>query len=263
MSAWLLSRYQYGQPPIVCLEWCASCEGTMAHGSEAAMIEQEIEREELARPVTPDRAGRGFLARWVVAFVAGEIVGFGLAVTLGFTTAPAIDQLPSAPAFIVTIAVAALAGVIEGGVVGWAQWTVARHLLPTVREWDWIQATAGGGAVAWAIGMTLGISLSFEHEPPWLVVTVVAAALGVLVGTIFGVAQWTVLRHHVAGAGRWIIANAVAWAVGIAVAFGGIGAVPNGAPLGTFILAGMATGAVMALLPAFATGVTLLRLARE
>ena len=226
------------------------------------MIEQEIEREELARPVTPDRAGRGFLARWVVAFVAGEIVGFGLAMTLGFTTAPVIDQLPGVAAFVVTIAVAALAGVIEGGVVGWAQWSVARHLLPAVREWDWIRATAAGGAVAWAIGMTLGTSLSFKHEPPWLVVTLAAAALGVLVGAIFGVAQWTVLRHHVAGAGRWIVANAAAWAVGIAVAFGGIGAVPNDAPLVAFILAGMATGAVMALLPAFATGITLQRLVR-
>lgn len=225
------------------------------------MIEHGIEPVELARPAVPAKPHRGFLARWVVAFVAGEIVGFGLAMTLGFTSAPLIERLPGVAAFVMTIGIAGLAGVIEGGVVGWAQWTVAGRLLPALRGWDWIRATAAGGAVAWAIGMTLGTSLSFEHEPPWLVVTVAAAALGVLVGTIFGVAQWTVLRHHVAGAGRWIVANAAAWAVGIAVAFGGIGAVPSDAPLLAFIVAGMVTGAVMAVLSAIATGVTLRRLA--
>lgn len=224
------------------------------------MREHEIELRGMARPVIPERAGQGFLARWVIAFVLGEIVGFGLAITLGFTTAPVIDQAPSPVAFVVTIVAAALAGVIEGGVVGWAQWAVARRLRPELRGWAWIRATAAGGAVAWAIGMTLGTSLSFPREPPWPVITTGAAALGVLVGAIFGVAQWTVLRHHVHMAGRWIVANAAAWAVGIAVAFGGIGTVPNDAPLVAFILAGMATGAVMALLPAIATCITLQRL---
>jgi ELWxxDGT repeat protein len=46
-----------------------------------------------------------------------------------------------------------------------------------------------------------------------------AMALGVVAGPILGLAQWTVLRGLVSGAGRWLWANALAWAVGMPVLY--------------------------------------------
>jgi hypothetical protein len=43
---------------------------------------------------------------------------------------------------------------------------------------------------------------------------------------VLGFGQWLVLRRHVAKAFRWILANAAAWALGMAVVFLGMDQVP-------------------------------------
>jgi hypothetical protein len=46
----------------------------------------------------------------------------------------------------------------------------------------------------------------------------VLVALGVLAGGLLlasiGLAQWLVLRRHVAGSAVWVVANALAWVAG-------------------------------------------------
>ena len=55
---------------------------------------------------------------------------------------------------------------------------------------------------------------------------VVAVILGwVLVGVGIGVAQWVVLRRHVARAGWWVAASVVGWIVGRIAAWFGVGIV--------------------------------------
>jgi hypothetical protein len=49
-----------------------------------------------------------------------------------------------------------------------------------------------------------------------------AAALGFVAGAILAVAQWGVLRQFVPQAGWWILANACAWALGMALIFVGM-----------------------------------------
>jgi hypothetical protein len=53
-----------------------------------------------------------------------------------------------------------------------------------------------------------------------------ALLLGAVTGPVLGLGQWLVLRRYVARAGRWIVANAVAWALGMVVIFLGMDQVP-------------------------------------
>ncbi|WP_162272675.1 hypothetical protein [Nocardia lijiangensis] len=52
--------------------------------------------------------------------------------------------------------------------------------------------------------------------PPLLVVPAIGAGAAVMV-TAIGAAQWLVLRRHLADAGGWIEATAVAWLAGLTV----------------------------------------------
>lgn len=63
-------------------------------------------------------------------------------------------------------------------------------------------------------------------EPPVWAQYALAALLGLLVGPVLGLAQWTVLRAHVNRAKRWLWANALAWAAGMAIIFIGMDRVP-------------------------------------
>ena len=53
-----------------------------------------------------------------------------------------------------------------------------------------------------------------------------AAMMGFVLGPILGVPQWLVLRHHVPKAGWWVLANALAWMVGMVIVFIGTSFIP-------------------------------------
>ena len=207
------------------------------------------------------RLSRSLLGRWVTAFIGGEIVGFGLAAPLGALAGWASDDASGASRTAIAILGGALAGVIEGSAVGWAQWRVLRGPLPAIGRRTWIVATAAGAALAWAIGMSLGTLASPSEEPPIAVVVAGAAILGAALGALLGAGQWLVLRLHVARAERWVLANALGWTIGMVVAFGGAGLVGEGTPVVAIVLVAALTGAAMALAPALATGRALLAFA--
>jgi hypothetical protein len=79
-----------------------------------------------------------------------------------------------------------------------------------------------------------------------------AAGLGLVVGPFLGVPQWWVLRRYVGRAGWWVLANSLAWALGMPVVFFGVGHVEIGvgflgvgvSVLSTLAIAGAVVGAV-------------------
>jgi hypothetical protein len=191
--------------------------------------------------------------RWVVATTCGELAGFTIPAIVGATaTSAGVGQRAS-------LVLLVLAGVGEGAILGWAQSRMLRRELPELRTGDWIRATAAGAGVAWTIGMlpsTLGGQL-LGLWPPLLV------ALGLLAGiallTTIGFAQWLVLRRHVHPSGVWVVANALAWIVGLVVVFTAIGVAPGDSPvlIATF---GVVGGLGMGLAVALVTGLFLVRL---
>lgn len=173
-----------------------------------------------------DSAARLWI-RWVLANSLAETVGLGAAFGIGAILFPYLNA-PGVLVALTTVAVAVLAGtLIEGTVVGTAQWLVLRRPLPSMKWRTWVLATATGGFVAWTLGMLPSTLISAEaesggsapSEPSEAMVYGLAALMGLAAGTILGTPQWIVLRRHMRRAALWIGANALAWVPGMVLAF--------------------------------------------
>jgi hypothetical protein len=191
---------------------------------------------------------------WVTRTTLGEAAGFLLPVLVVLSGA---DDLPSGPRLVVLL----LAGAAEGAVLGWAQSSVLQCLVPGFSKRDWILRTALAAVVAWAIGMGPSTWAAGLGDLPAAGAAVVAVPAGVVLLCSIGVAQWTVLRRHVRGAGWWIAWTAAAWIVALGV----FTAVTTplwqpGQGIVTVSLIGVLGGFLMAVAMAVVTGAGLRRL---
>jgi len=152
-----------------------------------------------------------FWLTWVLANAVG--VGFGAVLVTATAT------------FFFGFGVV-VAWALAGAVIVVIQWNALGLRTQAVPWWPW--ATF---AVLPTVGLAVGPAAFFV---PWLFLGW-AGALGslvVIVGAVL-LAQWLVLRRHLPGAGWWVLASAVAWAVGVAVVvtvFGNMMNTVNDAP---------------------------------
>jgi hypothetical protein len=200
------------------------------------------------------RGSQGLWVRWVLAMTIGELVGFAIPVAVG-AGAWSLGLSDLAIAILVT-----LAGAGEGAVLGFAQWLALRHTLAIERR-DWVLATGLAAVVAYAIGMlpsNLGDLSRFNSA----LLIGVGAVLGVIFLVSIGFAQWLVLRWAVPHAAWWIVANAVAWPLGVAVPVVGLALVPDNAPPVVWIVTGIVCGVLMGVVVGALTGIALIWMLR-
>jgi hypothetical protein len=146
----------------------------------------------------------GVWRRWVVANVAGEVVGFGGAMVLGLAVGQAIAGLTGPPRVALAAAGVAAVGTFEGSAVGLAQWLALREPLPALSGRAWVTAAVAGAVVAWGAGMVIGTRMGDATggaAPPWPLLVLGAAAIGALTGSILTAPQWLVLRRVLPRAG--------------------------------------------------------------
>lgn len=211
---------------------------------------------------------RGLWLRWVGANGLAELIGLGGSALVGIAIAGAtMDTLGGA--LLSALALILAGTLLEGFVVGAAQWLVLREALPELPARRWIVATALGAGIAWTLGMIPATAASLGAgaatagsetipEMSEMMVYAMAALMGIMLGPILGFPQAWILHRYVDHAGWWVPANALAWAAGMVIVFFVAGSVPAGAlGLGTFLyvgtmlgLAGLVVGAIhgMALL---------------
>ena len=141
--------------------------------------EVKVERNEL-----------GLWLGWTLATAIGMLVGFLPTILL-------VDLLSLGLA---QIAVPVLAGTV----IGFAQWLVLRRYVTASTQWDWTDG------ISWAAGYILGLLL-IQLLPS----TVFAAFIGYfLFGVVVALVQWPVLRREIPQVFTWVVASAVAWAIG-------------------------------------------------
>ncbi len=128
-----------------------------------------------------------FYGLWLVAFL-----GFPIGGTLAHVLVGAVDGVGRA----------ALAGLITGLVIGLAQWLVLRQAIPLSP--GWIAVTGVGMTVGLALGTAL---FGTENAGNPLIFR------AVVTGLVIGIAQWLLLREHVAMNIWWIPVMAGAWAI--------------------------------------------------
>jgi hypothetical protein len=205
---------------------------------------------------------RTFWARWIAANGVAEAIGLGTTFVLGMAAAPLLEDMHGIGAAIAAAGAAVLLGIfLEGVVVGWMQGAVLRQRRSGIPLRSWVWATAVGAGIAWLIGMIPSTTFALMQdagsaetveEPDAALQLLFAAGLGAVTGPILGVAQWRVLRRHMARSARWLWANALAWAVGMPVIFAGMDRVPwDGSALeralalyAVCLIAGLVVGAI-------------------
>jgi hypothetical protein len=147
--------------------------------------EVKVERNEL-----------GLWLGWTLATAGGMLLGF----------LPTILLVNVLNLGLAQITVPALAGTV----IGFAQWFVLRRYVTASTRWDWTDG------ISWAAGYVLGLLL-IQMLPG----TVFAAFIGYfLFGIIVALVQWPVLRREIPQVVTWLVASAVAWAVGYWVSQG-------------------------------------------
>ncbi|HSL22006.1 MAG TPA: hypothetical protein VK886_10760 [Vicinamibacterales bacterium] len=187
-----------------------------------------------------------FYPRWILANGWSELLGLGGTFALGYLGASRLMAATSVAAIIAGAAAAVVMGTfLEGVLVGYAQGRVLQGELPAMPLRRWVAATALGAGIAWLLGMLpstivslLGAGASPGAPPPeieGLAQHALAAALGAVLGAFLGAPQAWVLGSHVARPARWIVANIVAWAVGMPLVFQGMDWIGPGAAAGRFI----------------------------
>ncbi len=140
------------------------------------------------------KIGCGFWLQWVLVTIIGFLVSLYWV---------EVGERPD---------IRAVEGAIGGAVIGLAQWLVLRQRFS--QAWWWVLASlvswglmggSGFGAVGWVAPRTLSIPLRVAF----------GVVNGAIVGGLMGMAQWLVLSKQIPKAWRWILANIVAWAIGL------------------------------------------------
>lgn len=192
--------------------------------------------------------------RWVLATAVAELVGLNMAVVINAS----ISMFGNLNMYAILL----LVGILEGAVLGFAQWLVLRRYIHNATRW--ILATTIGALLAWLIGLLVSIIMAFASvlnggRTATLLLGVVL--LGTGVGTVLGFAQWLVLKPYVRvylrSSAWWVFPNALAWSQGLLVAFLGAGIEKSHEFSIQTALIGTATGATMGVMVGGITGIAL------
>ncbi len=196
----------------------------------------------------------------------------GMSVAAGCAAAlyQLIGEPQTIPARLTVMGVMIAAGCLEGMAIGFFQWRVLRQIFHQLSAPAWLLPTVAVAAIGWFFGMLqptffagndgAANSRAEAAEPSALIILLFAAALGIVAGALFGLAQWLVLRKHRAHAWIWIPANAIGWAAALAIIFFGATLPDAGWPLWQIIPLGAATGVVAGLAIGAISGWGLLRI---
>jgi hypothetical protein len=183
----------------------------------------------------------GLWERWILATSIAEIVGLAIAAVVSITVSR-VGYIQGT---------FTLVGTLEGIILGFAQWLVLRRYIH--HSTRWIIATVVGGLFAWFTGLTISALMAFVYAGVSDATRILGFfkglfLLGAALGTILGFCQWLVIKNQIRFSMWWIVANAVAWALGLFIAYLGAGMVEETFSLRTAlftVVTGTAMGAVI------------------
>jgi hypothetical protein len=210
-------------------------------------------------PAPPHPHARRLWRRWTLATAAGELAGFAVPAAAGVGAIAMLGEPATVAGYLAVIAMTVPAGLAEGAILGFAQWSVLRGPVRRVPAREWVGATSLAAGAAWLVALPL-VMLRDLAALPSGVLLAMAVAVALVVLTSIGLAQWLVLRRYVREAGWWAPANVVAWLAGLPITFIGPALVPDGSPAALWLGVGVVCGLLMGLIVGAITGVALVRI---
>lgn len=200
-----------------------------------------------------NETGGNLWTKWILANSLGELLGLGATFAIGMGLFSGLAEVPGAAAVLLTVGLMTATGVLEGGLVGLAQWIVLRQIFPGITRRAWVWATILGALIAWLLASFSMSMADFSQpadpglasQPSQALVLIVAAGMGLGAGLVLSAAQWRVLRKQVYKAWLWLPANALAWAAGMPLIFAAVDLAEQAAATISIILV-MAAGISLA-----------------
>ena len=164
---------------------------------------------------------------WMYSSMVGAMLGMTLSAAVATFVLPVLAAYRAGAPRLISVEIIALTAGLEGAIIGYFQWRTLRRLFPTLSSGAWVAVSmisAGAGcllswlptsfALTGALAPHLGdLNLRAIDIAKFSIVT------GSLVGLVWGVGQYFVLRLHVHRAGKWIGASMLAWAMSFAWIF--------------------------------------------
>ncbi len=200
-----------------------------------------------------------FYGRWVLFTALGELGGFLAPVAVGVVGALIIGEATTPAGIIATLLFAAVGGIGEGSILAAWQAAALKKRLPDLNRARFIGYTAIAASLAWVVGMSPSTIGGSVQIPAWLWIVIGIIGVPFFLVSIGG-AQWLELRKHIKKAWIWILANAIAWPVGVMIPVLGIQLVPDTSAVWIFILAAIISGVLMGAAVGAITGLFLLKL---
>ncbi len=155
----------------------------------------------------------GFLFYWIGATLIGGLVGLG-AVIVAYRL---ISLRLESGGAIVSAALALVAAIGCGIVVGYFQTKVLRAKFIWFGTRRWMTATACGSAAAGLLGILcfrlLGAPVDLGTMPSDSGAVIFPALIGLVLGAVLAVPQWFVLKRMIPRAGWWIPACSISLAL--------------------------------------------------
>jgi hypothetical protein len=142
----------------------------------------------------------------------------------------------------------ALAGLLQGALIGFGQALSLRNTVIAVPGKQWVLVTALGAGAMWMIALIPGFFVTPDFGN--IFVAIIAAIFLIAVLTVFPYVQTRVLRYRIRAAWRWIPITVASWLVG-ALIFGLFTVLVRGEDTSLFLtIFVMTVGGTVALLAA-------------
>ncbi len=159
-----------------------------------------------------------YLQQWVLYCGGGELLGIAAASSLAVGHNYFLAEPQSFWGYSVNWLVMILAGAIEGAILGFLQWKILVKRFRQLSMLAWLRNTMSITMLGWGIGMLPSFFFNgnaeageVANEPALWLLLLAAALMGLVLGSLFGLFQYWVLRAHTAEAKGWILANALGW----------------------------------------------------
>ncbi len=163
---------------------------------------------------------------WTLYCATGELLGIGCAGAMAFVVNSVIGEPKTLLLKLSVLLLMLFAGFIEGLLLGIFQWNAIRYKFPKIPRNHWVLYTVLIAVLGWFLGMLPslfflptepspnGNSQTIDFNNP-IVFALLSIGTGMVLGTLFGLFQWFVLRRYAQKAYQWIIANALGWGLGL------------------------------------------------
>jgi hypothetical protein len=171
--------------------------------------------------VYTDTRGGWMYPAWMRSCILGSVFAFSISALVSVLISIYLAPYRSGIHNTVRIQLVATAAILEGALIGYFQWLVLRRLFPTMTSTSWIGATmiasGSGYLLSWlptsyALTADLASRIRDMTQSPSAIARI-SLVTGALVGLIWGITQFAVLRLHVHRAGSWIVASTISWAI--------------------------------------------------